>query len=75
MVVREEIIQRVQQLPAAMQAEVLQFVENLLKRVERDNGRAEDREWFDLSLQSALRDSEDESAPDYAEADLKERYS
>lgn len=75
MVVREEIIQRMQRLPAPQQAEVLQFVQNLLKRVERDNGRTEDREWFDLSLQSALRDSEDESGPDYSEVDLIERYS
>ncbi len=48
--------------------------EALLELAEQDNKRAENRAWFDLSLQSALRESEDKSGPEYSEANLKQRY-
>ena len=75
MAVTEEINRRVQRLPEPLRAEVLHFVDFLLTRAERDGGRQEDRAWSDLSLNSAMRGLEDESAPDYSEADLVERFS
>jgi hypothetical protein len=75
MVVIEEINRRVQRLPEPLRAEVLHFVDYLLTQAERDDNRQEDRAWFDLSLRSAMRGLEDESGPDYSEADLRERFS
>ena len=63
-----EIIQRhVQKLPPSFQAEVLDFVEYLLRKI---RGR-EEAEWSDFSLALAMRGMEDEAAPLYTTADLK----
>ncbi len=75
MAVTEEINRRVQRLPEPMQTEVLHFVEYLLTRTQRDDARQEDQAWFNLSLRSAMRGTEDEGSPDYSEADLTERFS
>jgi hypothetical protein len=67
MMIAEKIQQHVQQLPAAFQAEVLDFIEYLLAK---SNKRAED-DWSDLSLTLAMRGMEDEDTPRYTIADLK----
>ncbi|MBI4770072.1 MAG: DUF2281 domain-containing protein [Chloroflexi bacterium] len=71
MVVTERIQQHVQRLPTSFQAEVLDFVEYLLAKVEREASRREGRAWSDLSLSLAMRGMEDEEAPTYAASDLK----
>lgn len=67
MPIAEKIQQYVQQLPTPAQAEVLDFVEYLLAKKERQ----EEEEWAKLSLASAMRGMEDEETPLYSPADLK----
>ena len=57
----------------AFQAGTLNFVEFLLKKVIDDACRDEDRQWFHFSMESALKDMEDEPLV-YSETDLKERF-
>jgi len=75
MVIAEQIQQYVQKLPVSFQAEVLDFVEYLLAKAEREALRHEERAWSDLSLVSAMRGMEDEEAPIYTPADLKVVFS
>ena len=80
MPVSERINERVRQLPEDAQAEVLDFVEFLLAKSEREtaeqeSARQEERAWSHFSLSSAMRGMEDEDGPDYSEDDLKERFS
>lgn len=78
MTVADKVHQRVLILPEQLQAEVLNFVEFLLTKVERDLQITlqdrENQEWFELSLTMAMRGMEDEEGPDYTLADLKERF-
>ncbi|MEW5766214.1 MAG: DUF2281 domain-containing protein [bacterium] len=71
MVISERIQEYVQRLPASFQAEVLDFVEYLLAKTDREILRREERAWSDLSLQSAMRGMEDEATPMYTASDLK----
>jgi len=66
----ERIIQNVKTLPKSKQIEVLDFVEYLRLRTEKE----ENIEWIDLSLSSAMRGMEDEESP-YSLNDLKETFS
>ena len=78
MAVVDKIHQRVLVLPEPLQAEVLDFVEFLLAKVESnrqaDTQDLDDREWSNLSVTMAMRGMEDESEPDYTIADLKEKF-
>jgi hypothetical protein len=74
MMVAEKIQEYVRQLSPPLQAEVLDFVEYLLSRVERDLARAESAEWSDVSLASAMRGMERENTPVYTLADVKARW-
>ena len=67
MVLVEKIQQHVQRLPTPVQAEVLDFVEFLLRKSES----REERDWSDASLTLAMRGMEDEDTPLYTPADLK----
>lgn len=69
--VAEKINQRVRQLPERAQAEVLNFVEYLLAKAEREQDR---RAWSEASLALALRGMEEEE-PEYTDDDLQERFS
>lgn len=75
MVITEIIQQHVERLPASFQAEVLDFVEYLLAKAEREILRREERAWSDLSLAFAMRGMEDEDTPVYATSDLKVVFS
>lgn len=75
MAVAEKIHQYVQRLPDRLQAEVLDFVEYLLARVERDRAPEDDRDWADHSLSLAMRDMEEEAGPEYAASDVREPFS
>lgn len=75
MVVTERIHQYVQKLPESLQAEVLDFVEYLLLKMEHGTTHQDELAWSDLSLALAMRGMEDEHTPDYTTADLKEVFS
>jgi hypothetical protein len=74
MVLAEKIQQRVERLPAALQAEVLDFVEYLLTKIEREAVLQEGRAWSDYSLSLAMRGMEDEDTPIYTVSDLEVRF-
>ena len=57
--------------PHCLQSEVLDFIEYLLSKAERDISRRESEVWSDLSLTSAMRGMEKEETPLYTVADLK----
>ena len=75
MTLTDKIQASVQKLPAAYQAEVLDFVEYLLAKTTRDAREQEENLWSDLSLTLAMRGMEDEDTPQYTEADLKVIFS
>ena len=67
MMIAEKIQESVQRLPAPLQSEVLDFVEYLLSKAERDVPRDESSTWSHLSLVSAMRGMENEESPAYSE--------
>ncbi len=69
----EKIQEYIQKLPQPLQAEVLDFAEYLLSKVERES--EEETNWSALSLASAMRGMEDEGSPAYTVADLKAVFS
>jgi hypothetical protein len=75
MILSERIQQYVQRLPASFQAEVLDFVEYLAAKAEREMAQQEKRNWSSLSLSSAMRGMEDEDTPPYTPSDLKVVFS
>jgi hypothetical protein len=75
MTVTEQIQRDAQKLPAAFQSEVLDFIEYLLAKAERETGRLEEKEWSALSLTQAMRGLEDEDGPAYTTSDLKVVFS
>jgi len=75
MALSERIQEHVERLPASFQEEVLNFVEYLLAKAEREAVRQERRLWSSLSLSSAMRGMEDEDIPTYTTADLKMVFS
>jgi len=66
----EKIIQNLKVLSESKQLEVLDFVEYLREKIERQ----ENTDWSDLSVSSAMREMEDEKPP-YSLNDLKEAFS
>ena len=66
----ERIHRAVQRLPQRLQAEVLDFVEYLLSRKERESGQGDEDDWSLISLAFAMRGMEDEDAPVYSAKDL-----
>jgi hypothetical protein len=74
MTVTEAIQQNIQKLPLSFQAEVLDFVEYLLAKADRESLREEEA-WSGLSLTLAMRGMEDEAAPTYVPSDLKVVFS
>jgi len=75
MILSERIQQHIQELPASLQAEVLDFVEYLAAKAEREATRQEKRSWSGLSLSLAMRGMEDEDTPSYNPSDLKVVFS
>lgn len=71
MAVAQQIQESVQRLPATFQAEVLDFVEYLLVKAEREALRQEEQEWSGFSLAAAMRDMADEDDTQYTLSDLK----
>jgi len=75
MLLSERIQQYVQKLPASFQAEVLDFVEYLTTKAEREVVQQERRSWSSLSLSFAMRGMEGEDTPIYTPSDLKVVFS
>jgi len=75
MLISEKIQENVQRLPEIFQVEVLDFVEYLLTKSEREAMRQDNLEWSDFSLVSAMRGMEDEDVPLYSVADIKVVFS
>ncbi len=71
----ERIQEHVEKLPESLQAQVLDFVEYLLAKAEREAVLQERRLWFSLSLSSAMRGMEEEDVPTYTTSDLKVVFS
>ena len=70
----EKINQHLQKLPESLHSEVLDFVEYLMARAEREDAQKEASNWSSLSLTLAMRDMEDEDTPVYSLEDLKEKF-
>lgn len=70
MVIAERIQTYLQRLPPPFQTEVLDFVEYLLAKAERE----ERAEWSNLSLAYAMRGMENEEMPAYTIADLRVEF-
>lgn len=65
----EKILATVASLPEAKQAEVLDFVEYLKLKTEKEGNN----DWNSLSISSAMRGMENEES-NYSVTDLKETY-
>ena len=74
MIVTEKINQKVEKLPIEIQLEILDFVEFVAQKAERQNASKENWQWTDFSLAQAMKGLEDEETPEYTEADLKEKW-
>jgi len=74
MIVTEQITDRLQKLPPALQREVLDFIEFLAQRVAQREAEREDAEWMEFSLAQAMVCLDEEDALEYSEADVKERW-
>lgn len=72
--VAEKIYENVQRLPEPLQPEVLDFVEYLLLKAQRDSSSEDESEWSRLPLDLAMRGMEDEVMPEYTREDLKEQF-
>lgn len=75
MQVEEEIQKNVRKLPETFQVEVLNFIEYLLAKSEREVARQDELDWSGFSLASAMREIEDEDMPTYTMDDLKVLFS
>jgi hypothetical protein len=70
MAISEKIQLSVEELPAAFQAEVLDFIEYLHAKARR----REDNDWSGVSSAFAMRGMEAEETPTYSLGDLKEVF-
>jgi hypothetical protein len=75
MTLSEQIQKHVQRLPASFQAQVLDFVEYLVAKAEREAVQQEKKGWSNLSLSSAMRGMEGEDTALYTPSDLKVAFS
>ena len=75
MLVAKKIHENVQKLPVSFQTEVLDFVEYLLIKSEREVAQQSELDWSSFSLASAMRGMEDEDISTYTIDDLKVVFS
>lgn len=71
MAISQSLEARIALLPDSAQQELLVFVENLLHKYSSED--IEHKEWSMFSLESAMRDIENEESP-YSEEHLMERW-
>jgi hypothetical protein len=73
MLIHEQIQEYVLKLSASSQVKVLDLVEYLIAKAEREALVEENREWSEFSLAFAMRGMEDEESL-YMLADLKDEF-
>jgi predicted acetyltransferase len=73
MTLAEKIFQHVKSLPDTLQAEVLNFVEYLESKAEKNKENVSETDWSTLSLYFAMQGMENEHSS-YSLDDLKERF-
>ena len=71
----DTISRYLRRLPESAHEEVLDFIEYLMAKSEREVFKQDAREWSSLSLMQARRGMENEETPVYSQDDLKERFS
>jgi len=71
MAVVDRISQYVEQLPERFQAEVLDFVEYLHGKIQREHLSKDEKDWTVFSLENAMRGMENEDPALYSESDIK----
>jgi len=74
MIITEKINRKLEKLPISIQLEVLDFVEFVAQKADRQNLSEEDEQWTKFSLSQAMKGLEDEDVPEYTDADLKEKW-
>lgn len=67
MTIDKEIYRTIQELPTSLQGEVLDFIQYLLAKAEREESEV----WANFSLSQALRGTEEDTVPTYELSDLK----
>jgi hypothetical protein len=72
--VLERIYEEVKKLPEPFQAEVLDFVQYLVSKMEREITPENELTSARLSLSLAMRGMEDEDTPGYSTSDLREAF-
>lgn len=72
MTTAQAIAETVSKMPEAAQQEVLDFVEFLESRLNRESDHNEEADWVEFSVASAMRGMEDE--PSYSTEDLKDSF-
>lgn len=72
MIITDKINKDLKKLPESSQVEVLDFIEFLLKKKERESLERENKRWSKMSLSLAMRGMEDEDQPNYTLDDIKE---
>lgn len=65
----DRIYEETSALPETVQREVLDFVEYLAHKIQKENA-----DWSELSVAAALRGLEDEVWPVYRNEDMKEKW-
>ena len=71
----EKIRRHLKELPESLHSQVLDFVEYLIAKADREKEWREGGNWSSFSVAEAMRGMEDEKAPVYTVEDLRERFS
>ena len=71
MTTKQVIQAKIDILPETKYAEVLDFLNSLIKGQMNNDAQQENQEWSQFSLEQAMIGLEDESSPEYTEQDLK----
>ena len=66
-----EIQQYMRKLPESYQSQILDFVEYLVAKAEREAARLEETAWSYDALSSAMRGMEQEDSPTYTLEDIR----
>ena len=72
--VSDRIFEELKKLPEPLQAEVLDFVQNLASEMEQKGTLKNEYTSTSLSLSLAMRGMEDEETPSYSASDLRETF-
>ena len=72
--VSERIYEELKKLPEPLQAEVLDFVQYLASKMERESTPENELTSASLSLLLAMRGMEDEDTPSYSTNDLRQAF-